>query len=393
MVAVAVMLFLGCTNPVAEDTSATANINPLELQKVKSWDGGSNDAGQYWQLWKDDNGGTVNFTKDEDTWRSYSVNWNAGGNFTCGVGINPGYSDTRIDYTATFNTNGNSYLAFYGWSFEYNTGATGDEPERNNMVEFYVLESYGSWDPRNDTKFPMQYKGSFTTQDGVKYDIYRQRAINQPCLDGNQDFDKFWSIRNPKRNPGSFSGSIDFEEHVKAWEKNGMYFTSHWDYQMMGTEGFGSSGNCNVSVTIDTPTPVIVGPGMPGSNTTPSTTPSGRPEKLVALKAKYNSKYFTANSSNGKLNATASSSSSTWSQFYLVDLGHNEVALRCRANGGYVCAEKGGHRASGSQQDQTSGMGDIHPGTLSGLLKCLYIPKSCHWQVWVYHPLRLVSAF
>lgn len=79
---------------------------------------------------------------------------------------NPGASRT-ISYNSTWNNFGvNSYLSVYGWT-------------RNPLVEYYVVEAYGSYNPASGA----QKKGSFQV-DGATYDIYQTQRVNQPSIEG-----------------------------------------------------------------------------------------------------------------------------------------------------------------------------------------------------------------
>jgi len=182
-------------------------------------------ATDYWQNWTD-GGGTVKATNGSGG--NYSVSWTNCGNFVVGKGWNTGSASRVANYNAgIWQPSGNGYLTLYGWT-------------RNSLIEYYVVDSWGTYRPTNT------YKGTVSS-DGGTYDIYTAWRYNAPSIDGTQTFQQFWSVRQSKRSTGS-NVSINFANHVNAWKSKGMNLGSSWAYQAVCVEGYQSSGNANVTV-------------------------------------------------------------------------------------------------------------------------------------------------
>ena len=127
-----------------------------------------------------------------------------------------------ITYGVDYQPNGNSYLCVYGWT-------------RNPLVEYYIVESWGSWRPPGATS-----KGTIYV-DGGTYEVYETTRYNQPSIDGNTTFQQYWSVRTSKRT----SGTISVTEHFKAWEQMGMRMGNLYEASL-NIEGYQSSGWANV---------------------------------------------------------------------------------------------------------------------------------------------------
>lgn len=185
---------------------------------------GSQDGYNY-ELWKD--------------YGSTSMTLNSGGTFECwwenignalfrkGIKFDctKTYSqigNITVDYGVNYQPEGNSYLCVYGWS-------------RNPLVEYYIVESWGTWRPPGATS-----KGTITV-DGGTYDVYETTRVNQPSIDGTATFKQYWSVRTSKRT----SGTISVTEHFKAWERMGMSLGNLYEAALT-VEGYQSSGWADV---------------------------------------------------------------------------------------------------------------------------------------------------
>jgi endo-1,4-beta-xylanase len=181
-------------------------------------------SGYFYSFWKDT--GTASMTLGSGG--NYSASWNLGsGNLVCGKGWKPGSSSRRVGYNAgVWSPNGNAYLTLYGWT-------------RNPLIEYYVVDSWGSWRPPGGSN-----SGSISS-DGGTYQLYRRQRVNAPSIEGTRTFWQNWSVRTQKRSTGS-NQVITFQNHVNAWNSRGWNLGSH-DYQIMATEGFQSSGSSNLT--------------------------------------------------------------------------------------------------------------------------------------------------
>lgn len=162
----------------------------------------------------------------------YSLQWSTnGGSVIAGKGWKPGTNTRVINYTGTYQPSGNSMVSVYGWT-------------HNPLIEYRIVESYGSLNPGS----AYQRMGSVTCN-GANYDIYRGMSVNHPSVDCVvENFTQFWSIRSPKKFPGTMNGTIDTACHYKAWASVGLNLGATHDFQILATEAYYSSGNATFTL-------------------------------------------------------------------------------------------------------------------------------------------------
>lgn len=152
-----------------------------------------------------------------------------------------------VNYGCEYQPNGNSYLCVYGWT-------------KSPLVEYYIVESWGTWRPPGATS-----KGTISV-DGGTYDVYETTRTNQPSIEGTKTFQQYWSVRTSKRT----SGTISVSNHFSAWENQGMTMGKMYEVALT-VEGYQSSGSANVYSNT-----ITVG-GSGGGSTTPTLTPTSTP--------------------------------------------------------------------------------------------------------------------
>ncbi len=151
-----------------------------------------NNGGFYYTHWTD-GGGSACMTLGSDG--NYSYEWSNTGNFVGGKGWSTGASNRIIGYNAgDYSPSGNSYLTLYGWT-------------TSPLLEYYVVDSWGSWRPPGGSSV-----GTVTT-DGGTYDLYRTQRVDKPSIGGTATFYQYWSVRTSKRPQGD-NNNITFQNHV-----------------------------------------------------------------------------------------------------------------------------------------------------------------------------------
>ncbi|OYT92346.1 MAG: hypothetical protein CFE43_08745 [Burkholderiales bacterium PBB3] len=185
--------------------------------------------GFYYSFWKDS--GDASFGLEAAG--RYTSKWTKTNNWVGGKGWNPG-GPRIVNYTGSFNVTRaqNAYLALYGWT-------------KNPLIEYYVVESYGSYNPAS-CEGGQDY-GSYQS-DGATYSIRRCQRVNQPSIEGTKTFYQYFSVRSPIKGFGPISGSITVAKHFEEWKKVGLKLGAH-DYMILATEGYQSTGSSDITIT------------------------------------------------------------------------------------------------------------------------------------------------
>jgi endo-1,4-beta-xylanase len=177
--------------------------------------------GLTYEIWTDSSNSCMT-----NTAKGFRASWTtANGNYLARKGVRPGSTSPIVTYSATYQPNGNSYLAIYGWT-------------QNPLIEYYIVDSWGDWRPPGTTAI-----GSVTV-DGGTYDIYQSLRDNKPSIEGTKTFYQYWSVRREKRT----SGTITVAPHFEAWKKFGLTMGTFYEVSLV-IEGYQSSGSADVTVS------------------------------------------------------------------------------------------------------------------------------------------------
>ncbi len=239
--------------------AAALGVSATNAQTLTSNSTGTNN-GFYYSFWKDS--GNASMTLHSGG--RYASQWNSGtNNWVGGKGWNPGNSSKTVSYSGYYGVSNsqNSYLALYGWT-------------RSPLIEYYVIESYGSYNPASCSG-GIDY-GSFQS-DGATYNVRRCQRVNQPSIDGNQTFYQYFSVRNPKKGFGNISGTITFANHANFWRSKGLNLGNH-NYMVLATEGYQSNGSSDITVS--------EGGNNNGGGGSSSSSPSNGGSKTIVVRAR-----------------------------------------------------------------------------------------------------------
>ncbi|KAG9022395.1 hypothetical protein FRB95_014830 [Tulasnella sp. JGI-2019a] len=242
-------LFFACAAVVGV-SAIPGDYNKLVARSGTASETGT-DGGYYFSYWTD---GGADATYTNKGGGEYSLTWSGNGNIVGGKGWNPGAARS-IAFSGSWTTSGNGYLSVYGWT-------------TSPLVEYYIVEDFGTYDPSTGAT----PKGTVTS-DGSTYNIYLNVRTNEPSIIGTATFNQYWSVRTSKRT----SGIVTTGNHFNAWAAAGLTLGT-FNYQIVATEGYYSSGSADITVGTGTSTT-----GTTTAVTTTTTPSSGSGGSCSAL--------------------------------------------------------------------------------------------------------------
>ncbi|ROW17425.1 hypothetical protein VPNG_00980 [Cytospora leucostoma] len=208
--------------PADKDLARRASAELAERSETLTTSGTGTYGSYYYSFYVESNTG-ASLTLGTGT---YSLKWSSSStDVVAGIGWETGSART-VTYSGSIDATGDSLIALYGWT-------------TSPLVEYYVIETYGTYNPGSAGT----HKGTVTS-DGAKYDIYEVVRSNAPSIEGTQTFNQYLSIRQSKRT----SGTITFQNHITAWKNLGLTLGTY-NYQIIATEGYESSGTSSVTIS------------------------------------------------------------------------------------------------------------------------------------------------
>ncbi|KAG6835677.1 hypothetical protein H0H93_015846, partial [Arthromyces matolae] len=197
-----------CAAAVAVKAAPCSNATTSALARPTTFSSsttGTQD-GYFYSLYMEDS--STGTTMDVES-GSYSLTWSADVvDVVAGLGWNPGSAH------GSFSTSGNAYLSVYGWT-------------TSPLVEYYIVESYGDYNPSSG----LTLLGTVTSDDGT-YDLYSTTRTNAPSIESDSStFNQYWSIRQSHRT----SGTVTTANHFNAWAALGLSMGT-FNYQIVATE-------------------------------------------------------------------------------------------------------------------------------------------------------------
>ena len=222
----------GTSSAPTDSSSEQSSEIPAEPQVFTENITGTQDDYDY-ELWKDS--GTTSFTVDPKG-GTFSCEWSEINNALFRRGTKYDCTQTyqdlgniTVDYGVDYQPVGNSYMCIYGWT-------------REPLIEYYIVESWGSWRPPG-----APFAIGTVTVDGAVYDIYKTTRYEQPSIDDTQTFDQYWSVRRtkPQGDGTKLEGTISVSKHFDAWKKCGLELGKMYEVALT-IEGYQSQGKATI---------------------------------------------------------------------------------------------------------------------------------------------------
>ena len=180
------------------------------------------ESGYYYSLWENGTGSAC-LTYNGS---AYSTSWSGIGDFTAGVGWNPGNSNT-VNFTSSISKSGGgtTLVSVYGWM-------------TNPLVEYYVEENWSGSTNGSGTNL-----GTFT-MNGATYTLWEHQQVNQPCITGNScTFEQYIAVRSSP----TTNSSVNMSTVQAAWRAKGLSVGTQ-NYEIIGSEAWGgSSGSTTIN--------------------------------------------------------------------------------------------------------------------------------------------------
>lgn len=221
------------TDPADTQSSSQQETEPAGETQVFTENITGTADGYDYELWKDEGDTTFNVEPGGGT---YSCEWSninnalfrRGQKFDC-TQTYPELGNIYVDYGVDYQPVGNSYMCVYGWT-------------REPLIEYYIVESWGSWRPPG-----APFAIGTVTVDGATYDIYKTTRYEQPSIDDIQTFDQYWSVRRtkPTGDGTKLEGTISVSKHFDAWKKCGLELGKMYEVALT-IEGYQSQGKATV---------------------------------------------------------------------------------------------------------------------------------------------------
>ena len=186
-------------------------------------------------LWKNDGNGGACMTNNSGA--AFHCSWGGGvNNMLARRGHKYDGNEKHHEigaFSATYEcdfhptNNGNAYMGVYGWT------------TNSKLVEFYILDNYGEYEPGGPYSEGYYEKGTFEI-DGGTYKIYEKWQYDAANITGiDQTFVQYFSVRqeSDKRS----AGTIDITAHFEKWESLGLIMGEMYDVNLV-IEAYDSEG-------------------------------------------------------------------------------------------------------------------------------------------------------